>query len=119
MTPILTDWAMPAQINTELCLAAEEIVTNIQQYGGLPDSGQISLTLVRAAQRVILEVRDPGRAFDPLHDAHRASLGADIDSAEIGGLGVHLLTQLTDRQSYRRQGEYNILRVEKRLPRAR
>ena len=39
----------------------------------------------------------------------------DIESAEIGGLGVHLIPQLTDEQSYRRDNGYNRLRVSKRL----
>ncbi len=61
-----------------------------------------------------MEFSDEGRQFNPLTESKRSHLGADIDSAEIGGLGVHLITQLTDEQSYRREGERNYLLVRKR-----
>jgi len=115
MTPILADWGIPAAAAGELKLVAEEIVTNIQKYAGLDAAGNVELLLQRDGDTLTLETTDPGRAFDPLHDAHRSTLGADIETAEIGGLGVHLLTQLTDHQSYRRTDGLNRLRVQKIL----
>lgn len=97
----------------EFDLVAEEIVTNVQKYAGLEAGELLGLTVTVTAGSLALEARDQGKPFNPLEDGHRSELGADIDSAEIGGLGVHLITQLTDRQSYRRENGYNILRVEK------
>ena len=99
----------------EVMLVAEELVANIDKYGDLPAQAGIELAVQRSPVAVILEVRDGGKPFDPLAEGARASLGADIDSADIGGLGVHLITQLTDGQHYRREGGSIVLRVVKKI----
>ena len=99
----------------EVMLVAEELVANIDKYGDLPAQAGIELAVQRSPVAVVLEVRDGGKPFDPLAEGARASLGADIDSADIGGLGVHLITQLTDGQHYRREGGRNVLRVVKKI----
>ena len=98
-----------------VALVAEEIATNVDKYAELPADGIIEITVQASAAQVSLEFRDKGVAFNPLQDAQRATLGADIESAEIGGLGVHLVTQLTDEQLYRRIDGHNVLRVTKLL----
>ena len=60
-------------------------------------------------------MRDAGIAFDPLAQARRSELGTATDEAAVGGLGVHLICALTDRQNYARAGGCNILRVTKLL----
>jgi sigma-B regulation protein RsbU (phosphoserine phosphatase) len=99
----------------ELALVAEEVVSNIDKYAGLAAGETLLVTLETEATRIALEVADGGREFNPLAHARRATLGSDIDSVEIGGLGVHLITALTDEQSYRRCDGHNILRVVKLL----
>ena len=100
----------------ELNLVAEELATNVHKYASLGPGQELQISCALEAGLLWLEIRDPGTAFDPLQEGHRSTLGADTDSAEIGGLGVHLVTKLTDRQSYRREDGFNILRVEKDLP---
>jgi sigma-B regulation protein RsbU (phosphoserine phosphatase) len=111
----LEDLAVPEESHMVLALVTEELVTNVDKYGQLPDDGIIDITVEASAAQVCLEVRDKGFAFNPLQDARRATLGSDIESAEIGGLGVHLVTQLTDEQLYRRIEGHNVLRVTKLL----
>jgi len=99
----------------ELVLVIEEVLTNIRKYAQLPDDASIELSLHIGPENIVLECADEGVAFNPFLDAHRALLGADIDSAEIGGLGVHLIIQLTDKQSYERSAGKNIVTIEKSL----
>jgi sigma-B regulation protein RsbU (phosphoserine phosphatase) len=101
----------------ELMLVGEEVITNIAKYGGLPERSEIEVGIYVAAGRpdIRLEFSDAGSAFNPLTQAKGANLGADIESAEIGGLGVHLIIGLTDHQHYQRRGQRNILRVTKAL----
>ena len=99
----------------EMTLVLEELVTNVRKYSGLPDAAEATVEISAGEDAVVLTIIDAGAAFNPLEDAKRSTLGADIDSAEIGGLGVHLVTQLTDEQSYRREGDKNLLQVIKRL----
>jgi sigma-B regulation protein RsbU (phosphoserine phosphatase) len=91
----------------------------VDKYAGLPADAAIELAAWVNPHEVGIELRDRGRAFNPLAHSGRAELGAAIDDAEIGGLGLHLITELTDRQSYRRADGCNILRVTKLLSQAR
>ena len=105
----------PPAVVPELQLVLEEIVTNVDKYAGLGEEDGIEVSVRRLPDRVVLEVADPGRPLDPLESGRRAPLGRESDSADVGGLGVHLITKLTDRQSYRRLAGRNVLRVEKLL----
>ncbi len=111
----LEDLGVPEDSHMTMVLVAEELATNIHKYGKLSADSLIEISVEANATQVSLKFRDQGVAFDPLRDAKRAVLGADIDSAEIGGLGVHLVAQLTDEQWYQRIGGYNVLRVTKSL----
>ena len=99
----------------ELMLVAEEVIANIDKHGQLPDNTEIEVFLTPTAKEIQLEITDPGIPFNPLLEAGGASLGAETDSAEIGGLGVHLITRLTDHQQYRREAQRNILRLTKQM----
>jgi len=107
--------SIDSEIGMELTLVSEEILTNIHKYAGLPASALIEVLIRIDSDKITLEFSDEGIAFNPFLDGHRADLGRDIESAEIGGLGVHLVTQLTDRQSYQRIDGCNLLSVEKSL----
>ncbi len=106
---------VPPAVIPELQLVLEEIVTNVDKYAGLGEEDGIEVSVRRLPDRVVLEVADPGRPLDPLESGRRAPLGRESDSADVGGLGVHLITRLTDRQSYRRLAGRNVLQVEKAL----
>ena len=112
---LLDGWELPVDTVMEITLVAEEMTTNVQKYAGLKAEDSVEIIAQIQDSVLTLETHDGGRAFDPLRESHRSTLGADIESAEIGGLGVHLVTQLTDRQSYKREGAINIFRVEKDL----
>ena len=95
----------------EMVLVQEELVTNVAKYSGLGEQGEVTVTISISADELRLEIRDRGEPFDPLTEGQRAELGADIDHARVGGLGVHLVTQLTDTQLYRREDNENVLTV--------
>jgi phosphoserine phosphatase RsbU/P len=107
--------SLPAELPMELALVAEEIIANIADHSGLPDEASVAVELVVQKEAIILQVCDPGLPFNPLSEGPKMSLGADTDSAEIGGLGTHLISQLSDEQHYRRDREQNILRVTRYL----
>lgn len=99
----------------ELTLVSEEIITNMEKYAGLSTQSRVEVSLRQANSEIQLEFSDPGIAFNPLTEARVATLGTDIESAEIGGLGIHLITELTDSQNYCRVQDRNILRVTRAL----
>lgn len=112
---LLQKTAGTAEAKGELLVAAEEIVTNIHKYAQLPAAASITVTAESSSELIVLEVSDPGMAFNPLQDSTRSTLGSATAEAEIGGLGIHLITTLTDQQSYRHEDGCNILRVTKLL----
>ena len=110
---LLGEAEVAEEVQAEMKLVAEEVVTNVFKYGQLgPDEG-MDITLELSPGRISLEFSDRGVAFDPLAEAERSSLGEDIDSAAIGGLGVHLLEGLTDEHRYQRiDGENRLLLIK-------
>jgi anti-sigma regulatory factor (Ser/Thr protein kinase) len=63
-----------------------------------------------------LTLQDQGRPFDPL-SIPPADTGAAIEARVPGGLGVHLIRQLSDRQHYHWHPQRgNVLTLEKDLP---
>ncbi len=98
---------------SEMQLVAEEVVTNVFKYGKLAEGQGVTLNLEISADRISMEFCDNGIPFDPLAEAQRSHLGEDIESAAIGGLGVHLLEGLTDEQEYLRVDGENRLTLVK------
>lgn len=99
----------------EVQLALEEHLTNILHYG-FDDHGehpiQIGLELDDTELRI--QVRDDGRAFNPL--AHPApDLSLPIDQRPIGGLGIHMIRKSLDGVEYCRKDGKNILVMIKRI----
>ncbi|HEY7298082.1 MAG TPA: ATP-binding protein [Xanthobacteraceae bacterium] len=86
-------------------LVVEELLTNILLHGGASDQpANIALTV--EPDRVAGEIRDWGKPFDP-RDAPAPDLDASLESRKVGGLGVHLVRQLTAALDYRRQDDQN------------
>lgn len=87
-----------------LQLVAEEACVNVMHHaypGGQP--GPLVLQ-ARTGQRdgrrhIALTLEDQGKPFDPLSLAP-ADTTASLDARAPGGLGVHLIRQLSDRQHY-------------------
>jgi sigma-B regulation protein RsbU (phosphoserine phosphatase) len=100
----------------DLRLVLEELVCNVRDHASI-DSGQpLDISLERHRDYVCLVSAEPAPAYNPLREAKQADLGTDTFNASVGGLGVHLITQLTDEQSYRRDSGRNILRLRKDIP---
>jgi serine/threonine-protein kinase RsbW len=96
-------------------LAIEEIVTNCIHYG-YDDAGEhtIVITLSVADQTLTLTVVDDGHAFDPMA-RETPDLTAPAEERPIGGLGIHLLRNLSDGMAYERRDGMNRLTLTKRL----
>jgi len=58
--------------------------------------------------RVVVEVEDWGVAFDPTA-APEPDFDLDLDARPLGGLGIHMIREIMDEVSYRREGDRNIL----------
>src|SRR5580704_8964929 len=64
-----------------------------------------------AADRCVAEIVDNGHPFDP-SAAPPPDLAIPLHQRDPGGLGIHLMRQMTDRVEYRRTEGHNRLRIE-------
>lgn len=96
-------------------LAIEELVTNCIKYG-YDDAGTHTIDIVLSVdnQALTMLVIDDGHAFDPLA-APSPDLSLEIADRPIGGLGIHLLRELSDDVQYERRDGTNRLTLIKRI----
>lgn len=93
-----------ASTRHDLRLAVEEACVNVMRHAyrdGEP--GELTLDVARetwlGTQAVRVLIQDRGTPFNPLQLA-APQCGADTEQLPLGGLGVHLMRQVTDVQHY-------------------
>ncbi len=92
-------------------LVVEEAFVNVCMYAYEKDTGRIEITCNHetASGRLLIEILDSGRPFNPLCSVPLLDQNADIKNRRIGGLGILIIIQMTDQVSYDRVGEFNRL----------
>lgn len=102
----------PATI-AELNLILEELVVNIISYGYDDDAEhEIVVALTRSGGMLHIRIEDDGKPFNPL-EAPEPDLDQPMEDRPIGGLGIHLVKNLTSRIEYRREEGKNVLCMDK------
>lgn len=94
----------PASVRNRAALACEEIFVNICCYAG---ATEITIRVLTGADTASVTFADDGSAFDPL-SAEAPDIEASAEDRPVGGLGIHMVRQLTDGLSYRRTGTTNV-----------
>lgn len=92
------------------CLAVEEAFVNICSYAFTEDSGEVELACCPGADTFALEIRDSGPMFNQL-SVPEPDLSIPLEQRQIGGLGVHFIRNFTDHADWRRENNWNILRL--------
>ena len=104
---------LPQRYRTELNLGLDELFTNIISYGFEDESEhQIKFPLSKVAKTLVVEVEDDGKPFNPL-DAASPDAARDLESINIGGLGIHLMKNMVDDIDYQRIEGKNKLTLRK------
>jgi sigma-B regulation protein RsbU (phosphoserine phosphatase) len=119
--PRATEWlhgwcrghALSEDVMQDLDLALDELLANAIDHGGASGPGAIRLWLRLLGDRVLLEIRERGAAFDPLAAPERGGAAEDGE----GGLGLALVGRALDRIDYAREGDENRLVLERVLRR--
>ncbi len=102
---------LAAGVRQDLDLALDELLANVIDHGRPDPSTRVALSLERLADRVRLELRDRGVAFDP----RSASVDASGAPDGGGGLGLDLVRRAFDRIDYAREADENRVVLEKKL----
>lgn len=98
-------------------LTVEELVTNCIKYGyagmDTTDKGiDVEISMSGGELRIVLS--DDAAPFDPLIQA-APDLSLPIDERPIGGLGIHMLRQMSTGFSYVFENGRNVVTITKRL----
>ena len=98
-------------------LTVEELVTNCIKYGyagiDTTDKGiDVAISIVGGELRIILS--DDASPFDPLAQA-APDLSLPIEERPIGGLGIHMLRQMSTGFAYAFENGRNVVTITKLL----
>jgi serine/threonine-protein kinase RsbW len=93
-------------------LACGEAVTNAIRHGCREDPSQaIEARCAARDDQLAVEIRDPGRGFDP-----NAVRPPDPEELRPGGMGIHLMRAMMDEVEFLFGEEGTVARLVKRLP---
>lgn len=111
----LTENNVPEAIINKILLCVDELITNIIAHAYNDDKEHaVSLETKVFDEHIELELRDDGVSFDPTTQT-RPDTNLSVDDRQIGGLGIHLVTNLMDKVEYQREGDFNVLKCVKIL----
>ena len=92
--------SLAAETRNDLQVVLDEVCSNVFKHAYAAPGGTLRLIACRLPDAIELTFIDQGRAFDPL-SLPAPDLTLPLDERPLGGLGIHLVRQMTDLQSYR------------------
>lgn len=99
---------LPSKASYVLMLVLEEFLSNIIKYGYTDDADhEIVTRLGIVGDQLIVRIEDDAKSFDP-RTAPEPDTNAPIHERPIGGLGLHMVRQMTEAVDYERAGDKNI-----------
>lgn len=109
---------LPARFSAQksnIELVAEELLVNVFSYAYPEGHGMAEIMLEEAvgenAGLLAFRVKDWGNPFNPFSEAPDPDLTSGVESRPIGGLGIFLIRQLTEKQTYRYENSCNVIDV--------
>jgi serine/threonine-protein kinase RsbW len=91
---------LAADVAQRLKLVVEEAVTNVVLHGYADrEPDELTLSADLDGDTVVVTVEDRGHPFDPA-DAPVADVTSDLHERSVGGLGWHLIKELSERVDY-------------------
>lgn len=102
-------FSLSTKAHMNLNLILEELISNIIFYAYTDHEPHvIYLNLSFEAGSIKGVIQDDGIAFNPL-EAPKVDTSTTLEEKNIGGLGIHLIRNMTKELSYKRQDPYNFL----------
>ncbi|MEN6343024.1 MAG: ATP-binding protein [Methanospirillum sp.] len=104
------------EVQFDLALVLDEAFTNVVEHGYGDTPGPVAVCAALIDGEVVLRLIDEAPVFDPLA-APPPELEDALEDRPVGGLGIHLIRQLTDRAEYVRRDGRNVLTLRRSLDR--
>jgi anti-sigma regulatory factor (Ser/Thr protein kinase) len=112
---VAAQFQWPTKLTADLHVAIEEHLANIIHHGYDPgQSGHVTIRFHPGSGEIRVEIEDDARPFNPLL-VPPVDVTRPIEARPVGGLGVHLIRQLTDQLDYQHRNHRNRLVLLKRL----
>src|SRR5215472_13569333 len=100
---------LSAEEINKLDLVLEELFVNIARHAYGPEGGDVEIGYaVKGPGRLLLEISDYGRAFDPL-SCDPPDFTRGLAERPLGGMGIFLVKAMTESLRYERVGNRNTL----------
>lgn len=111
-----------ADTAAQICIAADEIFSNIANYAYRVENGfgagtatiRVETEREAAAEAVVITFSDSGIRFDPLA-VREPDITLPAEKRAIGGLGIYLVKRIMNGVSYEYRDGKNILTMRKIL----
>jgi serine/threonine-protein kinase RsbW len=112
---ILREHGYGQEMINDLELSTDEAVTNVVEHAYQYDTRKaVFVEMTMEKGQVVVKIKDQGQAFNPLQ-ADPVNLDKHIAERRTGGLGMHLMQTLMDSVDYRREDDYNVLTLTKKV----
>jgi len=103
------------KIVSQVCIAIDEIYSNIANYAYKDHNGKITVVLDVDSNNVLrLLFEDSGIPFNPLEKSD-PDINLSVEERGIGGLGIFIVKQTMDEVEYAYQNNQNLLLLTKKL----
>ena len=105
---ICNEWKLDKTLTNKLDMCAEEIFANVAFYAYPEEKGDIEVQLENTGNKIILEFKDSGTAYNPL-ERPDPDITLPPEERPLGGLGIFMIKEMADEISYKREDDKNIL----------
>lgn len=103
--------SLPSRAGYATNLVLEEMLTNTIKFGYDDERKHyIDISVQISDEFVVIRIEDDANEFDPTQAAE-PDIHKPIEERKIGGLGIHLTKETTERFEYERAGNRNILHL--------
>jgi anti-sigma regulatory factor (Ser/Thr protein kinase) len=105
------EWNIIDKYMFTLNLVLEELITNIIFYGFIVKDSKntIKVDIERKEEELVITIMDNAMEFNILEKKFVNSKSKALDKQKIGGLGIHLVKNMTSSIKYYRENGFNYL----------
>lgn len=107
----LPDAGAPIEVAHALCVCIDELLANVVMHG-TKEMSAIDVNVICEASRVIIEIVYQAQSFDPT-SRPTPVLDTPVTARQVGGLGIHLVRNLTNVFQYKFINGQNHIHLEK------
>lgn len=105
------EWDLDEVLTNKLDMCAEEIFANIVFYAYPEEKGLIEAELKKSDNNIVFEFKDEGVEYNPIEKPD-PDINLPPEERPLGGLGIFMVKEMTDKISYKRENNKNILTLE-------